>query len=109
VRPAVAEQVGRDDRVVVGELRDQLTPGVRAVADAVDEQQRRTLTGVDECPPIAVDGPVLHLVIHWGRSPGFASLRQVVHASNLHSRLRVPWATKLSPAPMPYLEPSRAE
>jgi hypothetical protein len=48
--------------MVVGEFRDQLTPGVRTVADAVDEQQRRTLTGVDECPPIAVDGPVLHLV-----------------------------------------------
>src|ERR1700738_1556869 len=35
-RAAVAEQIGRDDRVVLGELRDQFTPLGRAVADAVN-------------------------------------------------------------------------
>ena len=37
----MAEQVGRDHRVVAREPRDDVAPRVGAIADAVDEQERR--------------------------------------------------------------------
>ncbi len=42
-RETVAEQVGRDDREVLGKLRQDLVPGVHVAGDAVDEDQHRAL------------------------------------------------------------------
>ena len=61
----MAEQFERDDRVALGELRDQFTPRGRAVADAVNEQQRGILTDVDERALVAVDRPVLLRDCFW--------------------------------------------
>src|SRR5207245_9068953 len=100
-------QIGGDHRVILGEVRDQLTPRVRAVADTVDEQQRRTLTDVDERALIAMDRPVLHLVIDPAQSLEDVGSRQAAHATNLprYSRLR---ATKLSSSSLLIWKPSRA-
>ena len=57
--PAVAEQVRRDDGVVLGQYRDQFAPGVRRVADPVHEQQYRALPGAHEGPAVPVDGAEL--------------------------------------------------
>ena len=59
VGQSVPQQVGRDDRVVLGERRDDVVPGGGIVADTVDQQQSRPAAGDPECAPVAVHRPVL--------------------------------------------------
>ena len=55
VRPPVPEQVGRDDRVALGEQRNHLVPLLRAPHDAVDQQYDRTaVAGGAVADPVAV-------------------------------------------------------
>ena len=56
----VPEQVGRNDGVVLGQLPDDRAPGVRAVPDAVDEEQRRAPPHLHVGAAVAVDGGVAH-------------------------------------------------
>ena len=58
---SVPEEIRGDHRVVRGQLLDYGAPGVGAVADAVDQQQRRSRAGLDVGPAVAVDGDVLNL------------------------------------------------
>ena len=57
------EQVGRDDGVVLRQLSQHGPPRIRAVADAMDEEDRRTLSETYICPPVSVDGAELCGVI----------------------------------------------
>ena len=59
----MAEQIGRDNGVVLGQLVDHGTPCVGTVADAVDEEYRRSGSRMDEGPSIPVDGAELDGVI----------------------------------------------
>ncbi len=74
--------------MVEGQLVEHRPPGVRAVPDAVDEQEGRAGTGVDVGPAIAVDGAVLHR-----RDPLTAEARAVAHRwdilSAFHARTSV--------------------
>ena len=58
-------------RVVLGQLLDHGPPGVGAVADAVDQEERGPRAGLHEGPSVPVDGAVLHgegaLAPHPGR------------------------------------------
>lgn len=56
---AVAEQVGRDHRVGACEVGDQVRPGRRGVADAVDQDERGALTGHAVGTTVAVHDAVL--------------------------------------------------
>ena len=53
-RLAVAEQVGREHGVLVGELVDRRLPLVRAAGDPVDEDDQRALAAVAKADAVAV-------------------------------------------------------
>src|ERR1041385_7565130 len=57
---AVPEQIRRDDAMVLRQLWDQMLESIRAVADSVDEQERRSGADVDERTPIAVNHSILN-------------------------------------------------
>ena len=59
--PSVAEQVRRNDGVVLGQLLEHGSPGVGAVADAVDEEDGRPTARLDVGPTVPVHRHVLHL------------------------------------------------
>ena len=56
----MSEEVRRNDRVGLCQLLEDGSPGVRAVADAVDQQEGRPFAGADVGPSVPVDGAVLH-------------------------------------------------
>ena len=51
---AVAEQVGRDDAVFLGQLRDDRPPGGRTAGHPVDQQQGVALAGIPVGDPVSV-------------------------------------------------------
>ena len=56
---AVAEEVRSDDGVMLGELGNDVEPAIRAVSDAVDEQDGRAAASEDERAFVAVNGAVV--------------------------------------------------
>ena len=66
-RPAVTEEVGRDDGVAPRQLVDHRLPRGVVGAETVEEQQRRPGTGAHERAAVPVDGEVLDLVAAWRR------------------------------------------
>lgn len=59
VRQAVPEQIGHDHSMGAGEPREDGSPGLGLVADAVQEQQRRSLPADEEGPVVAVHDAAL--------------------------------------------------
>ena len=57
-RGAVAQQVGHDDRVALGERRHERHPPFRAVADAVQQEERRPVAHHPVRPLVPVDPAV---------------------------------------------------
>jgi hypothetical protein len=55
LRPPVTEQIGGDDRMVSAQFVEHRLPGVRAVADPVDEEEGRSLAEAHERPPVPMD------------------------------------------------------
>jgi hypothetical protein len=51
---SVPEQIGGDDRMPLGQCPHDARPGMRAVPDAVDQQDRRSLAQHAERPPVTV-------------------------------------------------------
>ncbi len=60
VGTAVTQQVRCDDRVLLGEVGNDLGPRRRVVADSVQEQYCRTLAGYPKCASVAVNRPEHH-------------------------------------------------
>ena len=60
LRTTMAEQVRRHDGVVLGQLLEHGAPAVRAVADAVDEQQHRPRARFHVGAAVPVHGDVAH-------------------------------------------------
>ena len=58
-RAAVADHVGGDHRVALGELRHHLAPGIRGRCDPVQQHQQRPLAGGLEADRMAVQGDLL--------------------------------------------------
>ena len=67
-RAAVAEQVGRDHRVVLGEARHHLAPGLRRRGDPVEQDQRAGPPPRPVADPVSVQ---LDLLVGPEPSPGF--------------------------------------
>ena len=65
-RRAVPEQVGRDHRVVLGQLREDLAPRPQARRDAVDEQQRRARARHRVLDLVPVEAQALRRDRHYG-------------------------------------------
>ena len=104
-RLAVAEQIGRDDRVMAGQQSDDRIPGVVVAGHAVQQQQRRPRAELDEGAPMAVHRHVPNTRGTGSHAPGFnhrrvglAMMAPKRTARRRRSRQRV--APRSTPRPM---------
>ena len=113
-RVAVAEQVGRDDRVLGGEAGDDRRPGVRGARDAVQEDEQRALAALVEAHAVTVEDDLFggyrahrdplpeRACAHAKRAPRWDARRKSVRPARDHGRIvaqaeRDPAATPRSP------------
>jgi hypothetical protein len=83
-RPAPAAQVGRDDAVALGQLRDQVPPGPPVLRPAVQEQQGRPAARFGDMQP---DLAEIDVAVP---DPGHFGHRHRAHRPGLPSRAATP-------------------
>jgi len=77
VRPAVTEQVGRHDAVLLGQCGDHRPPGVRTSRHTVDQQDGLAAACIPVCDAVAVQFQVLDFSGH-----RFPLCRRLAHVSS---------------------------
>src|ERR671931_80470 len=93
---AVTQQVGRKNRVAIGQLRDYLLPLARVTGDPMNQQHQRSLTGRAVTDPMAVEdrGSHARLDIHGPRA-GVAAARGPRRGDDHQSLEPIAWIARV--------------